>query len=140
MFKKIVWGISIILFFGSVWVIFYAVADWNRETETQKVERLYQFYQTSGYTNWREYQKDIEDLQWIKQKELDWMDYEQSIVYMQKQTTSNQFVIEIDKAIALAKDWKTKLELPAYLKYGADTKPTTEEKSPSDLVFEKLLK
>lgn len=138
-FRKAIRLISLIGLFSIGWYVFVSIA-WTgvQETTQETVDRLFQFYQTSGYENGREYKKDIENLQRIKQKELDNFNYEQSILYAQKQETSDEFVLKIDETIALAKEWIKTLETPSYLKYGKDI--TSTNTSASDLVFEKLLK
>lgn len=97
------------------------------ETDYQKVDRLSEFYVTSGYVTGYDYENDIKALQRIKQKELDLLSYEETYKYIQTQTVDNQFIMKIDVVVKDAKALKSQEPVPAYLKM-----VTTTEKKQTD--------
>ena len=138
MFKKILWGLSIVMLFGSIGFVTYQVV-WKAEvvTSQEEVNRMYEFYHETWYDNWWEYDKDIDTLQRIKQQELDKLNYEDTIAYVQTQETQDEFVTLIDEVLKLAKEQKNMLEKPSYLNYWKDI---TETKTSTTLDFINLLK
>lgn len=119
------------------WLFIYAQKDSKPvETDYQKVDRLSEFYVTSGYVTWYDYEDDIKSLQWIKQQELDLLDYEDTYQYIKTQTIDDEFITKIDAVIKYAKQLKSQEPVPAYLKMVT----TTENKQTSAMDFINLLK
>lgn len=119
----------------------YAQKDTEKpETDYQKVDRIGNFYTTSGYVTGYDYEDDIKTLQWIKQDKLDDLDYKQTFDYIKTQKTDNEFITQIDQTISQAKELKKQEPLPDYLKLDTKATQTTQTSSKAELNFINLLK
>lgn len=135
--KLLKWLFISVAVFG-LWLFIYAQKDSQKqETDFETVDRLLGFYQASGYVDWYDYDDDVKKLQWIKQEQLDELNYAETVKYIQTQKVDNEFVMRIDEAVKNAKELKLQEPLPDYLKI--DTKQTTT-KSKQELNFINLLK
>lgn len=140
MLKKIIVWLIIITGIAGLSMIFYSMAS-NPEqpSEQVKVNHIFDFLQLSWYQNGREYDKDIETLQWIKQQQLDNLSYQDTIKYTKWEKVQNLFLEKIDETLAIAQTKKKELEKPAYLTVNS-TSAVSKDSSSSELVFQKLLK
>lgn len=128
--------ISVAVFW--LWLFIYAQKDSQKqESNYETVDRLLGFYQASGYVTWYDYDDDIKRLQWIKQWQLDELNYADTFEYIKTKKTKNEFIIQIDEAIKNANELKAKEPLPDYLKI--DTNQISEQKK-QELNFINLLK
>jgi len=135
--KLLKWLFISVTVFG-LWLFIYAQKNsQTQESEYETVNRLTVFYQASGYVDWYDYDDDVKRLQWIKQWQLDELNYAETVKYVQTQKVDNEFVTMIDEAVKKAKELKLQEPLPDYLKI--DTKQVIT-KSKQELNFINLLK
>jgi hypothetical protein len=128
------------------WLFIYAQKmDW--EPKVDRVEYLNAFYQTSWYTQQREYKKDIEDLKREKQKVLDDLSYGASAIFYEKWQYSLDYMsqeqqdrlVKIDDTIKLANDWIKNIPEPDYTQINKAT-PIQITKTTQEMDFINLLK
>lgn len=141
MLKKILFTVGIIWTVATFSMIFMSYANNNQtQSDQEKVNNIFDFIQVSGYDNGREYDKDIETLQRIKQKEVDNLTYEQTVKYIKWEKVDDLFLQRIDETITMATAKKKALEKPAYLAIDStNVVKSTDSQSTKDLVFQHLL-
>lgn len=96
----------------------------EKPVEKDQVQLLRDYYQISGHTQKREFQKDIEQLQWIKQEELDKLWYKATISFYESGTYNIAYIPQekidrlstIDKTIEIATQKMNMISEPTYLK------------------------
>ena len=121
-----------------LWLFIYAQKESQQsESDYQKVERLSNFYVSSGYVEGYDYDDDVKVLQRIKQRQLDSLNYSETYEYIKTQKTDNEFITKIDNTVKQAKDLKLQEPIPEYLKLDT-TKQQTKTKD--ELNFINLLK
>jgi len=150
-FKKVIVTIfSSVLFIAILWTWIFGYTKLQskevEETPTQICNRLNSFYRTSWYDNKRQYDKDYETLQYLKQDVLDVLDYADTINYVKWAKVSDQLLNCIDATMKLNTERQAKVDKPEYLKidttkvawYSAEKE--TPEPTTWKLDFMKLLK
>lgn len=117
----------------------------EKDVEVDPIQSIYNLYQTWWYETIWEYTRDIEFLQWEKQKELDKLDYESTINYsiswsydvIQISQEKLDLLKKIDRVILLAQEKMGSISTPAYL----EQKPEIEqEKEDPDAFWKNLWK
>ena len=130
-----------------VWVFSFTIrSNFDKsETPEQMVNRLRSFYVDSWYDKKSLYEADIELLQEYKNEALNKLTYRQTLEYVAIQNWKKEWLIDndwlnlIDEVIALALEWKSRVEVPEYLKINTKTLVEEQKQTASDLVFQNLV-
>jgi len=111
------------------WAWFFIYSQRQEQPQVDRVQYLYNFYQTSWYNFQREYERDIEELQRLKQADLDSLSYKETILFYRdgtydtwiSETMLKRFSM-IDEAIWQAQSWIKKISDPDYTIIAKDSK------------------
>lgn len=133
--------LTIIILWSGIYAYTVFQGHQNWQSPMEICTNLSDFYtNTSWYNTKREYIKDMEFLQEVKQSILDSLTYKETVLIMKWETIDNNKLNFIEDLIKLNLELQKKVDKPEYLTIDANIKQDIKSQNIEELDFIKLLK